>query len=81
VAGLNTAQKRLIFDYCFGLTVGERTRKAESLIANNDTAAEIASCIKGATGPLQSINTKSCPDQLVERTISRLKKQDLASKY
>ncbi|MHC4111040.1 MAG: hypothetical protein ACYSUY_08190 [Planctomycetota bacterium] len=73
---LKNQQKQLLFDYCIGLTSGQKTAEAEDLIASNDEAAEIHSKLKAALAPLETIQPEPCPDELAERTILRL--NDLA---
>jgi hypothetical protein len=70
---LNNQQKQLLFDYCLGLTSEEATAEAEQLIASNKQAAEIHSKLKTALLPLKSLESESCPDDLAEGTIWRLK--------
>jgi prepilin-type processing-associated H-X9-DG protein len=70
---LNSEQKQLLFDYCIGLTSQEEKSEAEALISSNDEAAKIHSKIKSTLSPLTSIEPELCPDDLVERTVWRLK--------
>jgi prepilin-type processing-associated H-X9-DG protein len=67
---LNNDQKQLIFDYCLGLTSKEHTAEAKALISSHQEAADIHSRIKANLLPLESIKLETCPDDLVERTIS-----------
>lgn len=70
MSSLNNNQKKLLFDYCIGLTSEEHTAEAQALISTNKEAAEIYSKIKSSLSPLESIEPQRCPDDLVERTIS-----------
>jgi prepilin-type processing-associated H-X9-DG protein len=69
---LNSDQKQLIFDYCFGLTSPEQTKEAETLISSNKQAAEIHAKIKTSLEPLNSIKPESCPDSLSDGTVWQL---------
>lgn len=73
---LNNEQKELLFDYCIGLTSQTETDEAEALISSNQEAAEIQQKLRAAIEPLGSLEPESCPDELVENTISRV--QNLA---
>ena len=55
-----------------GLTSQEQSSEAERLISASKEAAEICSKIKSSLSPLDSLEPESCPDDLVESTISRL---------
>jgi len=70
---LNNQQKQLLFDYCLGLTTEESTAEAKQLIASSKQAAEIHSKLQNVFSPLKSIESESCPDELAEGTIWRLK--------
>jgi len=69
---LNNEQKELLFDYCIGLTSQKETDEAEALISSNQKAAEIHQKLRTAIEPLGSLEPESCPDELVESTISRV---------
>lgn len=69
---LNNEQKELIFDYCIGLTSEKETDKAEALIKSHQEAAEIHEKLKAAIEPLSCLETETCPDELLENTISRV---------
>ena len=73
MTSLNSDQKQLLFDYCSGLTTDAEAREAEHLIASNKNAAETHEKLKAALEPLTSLKTKSCPDELAEGTILRLR--------
>jgi len=70
---LDNQQKQLMFDYSSGLTTEEETVKAEGLISTNEQAAKLYSKLKIAFLPLQILGVVSCPDDLAERTVLRLK--------
>ena len=69
---LKSDQKKLIFDYCFGLTSPQQTTEVETLISTNEQAALIHTKIKDSLEPLNSIEPESCPDSLADRTVWRL---------
>ena len=69
---LGDRQKQLLFDYCLGLTSKSETAEAELLISSNPPAAEVHAKLKASLAPLDSLESESCPDDLVERTILRL---------
>jgi len=70
---LSSDQKKIIFDYCFGLTSPEQTNEVEALIKSNEQASVLHTKIQASLKPLNSIEPESCPDSLAERTIWRLK--------
>ena len=71
---LNNRQNQLIFDYSSGLTTTEeKVLEAEMLISSNEQAAKLHSALKFFINALGSLASESCPDELVERTILRLK--------
>ncbi len=69
---LNNEQKKLLFDYCIGLTSQKETAEAEGLISTNNEAAEIHSKLEAALAPLDSLEPETCPNKLVEHTIWRV---------
>ena len=69
---LSNQQKQLLFDYCVGLTSEEEATEVRQLISSNEEAAEIHSKLKATLAPLDSLESESCPDDLVEGTIWRL---------
>jgi len=69
---LNSEQKKLIFDYCLGLTSPEQTAEAKTLISSSKQADVIHTKLKATLKPLNSLEPESCPDSLVERTVFRL---------
>jgi len=71
---LDDQQGQLIFDYSSGLTTTEEeTVEAKRLISTNEQAAKLHSALKFFTKALGSLESEPCPDELVERTILRLK--------
>ncbi len=69
---LNSEQKQLLFDYCFGFTSPEQTIESEALISSSKRAAVLHSKIKSTLEPLNSIELQFCPDSLADRTVLRL---------
>jgi len=69
---LNSDQKKLLFDYCLGLTTQQQTAEAKELISSHPQATVIESKFKAILEPLNSLKPESCPDSLVERTVLRL---------
>jgi len=67
---LNSQQKRLLFDYCFDLTTKTDTAQAKKLTTSNSEAADICAKIKAALEPLKNLTLTTCPDSLVEKTVS-----------
>jgi hypothetical protein len=63
-------QKKLLFDYCFGLTNKNDTKQAEKLIFHSKEASSIRSHIKAALAPLSSLEAVPCPDYLAEKVLS-----------
>ena len=72
MAILSNEQKQLLFDYCLGLTLAKDTAEAERLISSDKQAAQIHSKLKAALAPLEAVESESCPDELAEKTISRI---------
>jgi hypothetical protein len=69
---LDNDQKRLILDYCLGLTTQSQAEEAEKLIESDNEAAKIHETLKSAISPLQAVEEHICPDHLVENTLSKL---------
>ena len=69
---LNDEMKQLLFDYAIQLTSEEQTAEAQKLISTNKEASDIYSMLRAALKPLDSIERESCPDELFEKTISRI---------
>jgi hypothetical protein len=70
---LNNQQKQLMFYYSSGLTTKKETVEAKRLISSNKQAAKLHSALKFFTKALGSLEPEPCPDELVERTVLRLK--------
>jgi hypothetical protein len=70
---LNNDQKELLFDYCLGQTSPKETNEAETLISSNQEAAGIYQNLKSVIEPLDSVEAESCPDELVEITIDKVR--------
>ena len=81
MSSLNDVQKQLIFDYSLGLTSPEESTEAEALISANEEAARIRAKLRSSLAPLDSLEPQSCPDELVEQTISRLKDSADSSEF
>ena len=81
MSSLNDVQKQLIFDYSLGLTSPEESTEAEALISANEEAARIRAQLRSVLAPLDSLEPQSCPDELVEQTISRLKDSADSSEF
>jgi len=69
---LDNRQKQLIFDYCSGFTSQEQSTEVEELIASSKQASEIYSLFEASLSPLNSLECEPCPDELVEKTLSRI---------
>ncbi|MFC1677374.1 hypothetical protein ACFL3G_09985 [Planctomycetota bacterium] len=69
---LSEHQKSLLFDYSLGLTSGQETVEAESLVASDKEAEEFVSKIRESLSPLDSLEVEVCPADLAERTVSSL---------
>ena len=69
---LTSEQKQLLFDHCIGLTSQEQTAEAEALVASNLEASGIHAKLKATLAPLDRLESESCPDGLVDRTVWRL---------
>lgn len=69
---LDIEDKRLLLDYCLGLTFASQTAHVEALLAHNEQAFDIHRRIQVALGPLNSLCPKGCPNELAERTIRLL---------
>jgi hypothetical protein len=72
MSSLNNEQKQLVFDYCLGLTSEKESAEAEALISSSEEAAQLHSKLLSAIAPLGMLEPQNCPDDLAERTISRL---------
>lgn len=72
MSSVSNDQKQLLFDYSFGLTSDTQSDEVQALIFASAEAAEIYGHIQALLKPLDSIDPEPCPDELAERTISRL---------
>jgi hypothetical protein len=72
MSSLSNEQKRLLFDYCLGLTLPEETAEAKTLISSDKDAAQLHSKLKASLSPLESLQGERCPDELAQRTVERL---------
>ena len=62
-----------MFDHTLGLADERETKQAEELIAFDKRAAEIHSKLKSFLSALDTLRPEPCPDDLVERTLRRLR--------
>jgi prepilin-type processing-associated H-X9-DG protein len=69
---LNSEKKKLVFDYCMGLTSKNKTTEAEQLISSSNEAAKIHDNLKAILKPLDTLEPQLCQDELVERTVRRV---------
>jgi hypothetical protein len=69
---LNRDELELIFDFCLGVATPEQLQKAQDLIASNPEATDFCAKVQTSIGPLSQWTVDSCPDDLVEKTISRV---------
>ena len=72
MGSLGNNGESFILDYCLGLTSGEGTARVDAFIASNERAAEIHRRIQAALGPLASLYSDPCPEELAERTVRLL---------
>ena len=73
MTSLDNHQKQLLLDYCIGLTSEKEAAEAEQLIASDPQAAQIHAKFKASLAPLDTVIPHTCPHELVEGTIWRLK--------
>jgi len=73
MSGFDQEQKDLVFQHCLGLSASEEAAQAEQLIAGNDEAAKSHARIATALAPLRTISQTSCPGELADRTVERLR--------
>ncbi len=72
MSSLTNEQKTLLFEHALGLTCDTRIDHAETLISTNKEAAQVYRTLRSTLSPLDSLEPEPCPDDLAERTISRL---------
>jgi hypothetical protein len=65
-------QKQLLFDYSLSLTSQSDSAHAQALVSSNKEAAEFYRSLQAALAPLGALEPEPCPDDLAQRTISRL---------
>lgn len=70
---LTAEQQQLIFDYCMGIAEAKDSAIAQELIFSNDEARELSAMLERSLSPLDSFEVESCPDELAEATVERLK--------
>ena len=73
MSSLNYDQKELIFDYSLGLLNEKQTAEAEALIDSEPEAAALSVYLSGSLLPLEAVPASTCPDELVDSTVERLK--------
>jgi len=69
MSSLDRKERELVFDYCLGLIFAEDAAKVEAWIACNEQAAAFHARIQAALGPLESLPSESCPQELAENTV------------
>ncbi len=65
-------QEQLLFDYSLSLTSQSDSAAAQALISSNKEAAEFYRSLQTVLAPLGALEPEPCPDELAQRTISRL---------
>jgi len=70
---LSNEDKELLLDYCLGTAQKEQIPYIEGIIASNPQASRLHASFQEAISPLQAVQPEPCPDDLVEKTVSRLK--------
>ncbi len=65
-------EKERLLAYCLGLTCAEETANVEAWIARQEQAAGLQAQIQAALGPLESLPSEPCPEELAERTVQLL---------
>lgn len=76
---LTSEQKRLLFDYCIGILSEQQASQADDLISSNKQASELIEKLKAVLSPLEFLEQETCPDELAETTITRLKNANRSS--
>jgi hypothetical protein len=72
MSSLDKNGEPFIWDYCLGLTSGERTARVEAFIACNKGTVQICTYIQAILRPLASLRPEPCPEELADHTIRRL---------
>jgi hypothetical protein len=70
---LTDRQQELLLDYVLGMAGPHETAQVEELLATNSEAADLKRLFKSALSPLDHLAPEPCPDDLVEKTVMRLK--------
>jgi hypothetical protein len=65
-------QEQLLFDYSLSLTSQSDSAHAQALISSNNEAAQFYRSLQAVLAPLGALDIEPCPDDLAQRTISRL---------
>jgi len=73
MSNLNERDKEIILQYCFGNCDSVQVEQARKLIADDAEALAIYEQFSRALKPLDALRAESCPDELAELTISKLK--------
>jgi len=72
MSSVSNDQEQLLFDYSLSLTSQSDSAHAQALISSNNEAAQFYSSLQAVLAPLGALEPEPCPDQLAQRTISRL---------
>jgi hypothetical protein len=72
MSSVSKDQKQLLFDHSLGLASDSQSAEAKTLVSSNGEAAEIYEDLKALVARLECVEIEQCPDELAERTISRL---------
>ena len=70
---LSNQDKELLLDYCLGIAPQEQVYYIEGLLSSNPEALRLYASFQGTLSPLQTIQPEPCPEELVEKTVARLK--------
>ena len=72
MSSVSNDQEQLLFDYSLSLTSQSDSAAAQALISSSEEAAEFHRSLQAALAPLGALEPEPCPDELAQRTISRL---------
>ena len=75
MSSLSNTQKRLVFDYCLGLTREDEATLARGLICSTKDAAKIHKGLQAILGLLEAVRPCPCPNYLLLRTLRLAKSQ------
>jgi prepilin-type processing-associated H-X9-DG protein len=81
MSALNKEQKQQIFDYSLGITNQEDNPKIERLIQENPEASDLHLKFKTQFSRLEEWEVESCPDNLVEKTLSKVNQHTSQESY